>query len=79
MLLTRALSRADAERIVALLSSKGVPDVGYLRVLAHMASRHGWLKEMRDEGLLTEIQMRVLLEMGLSTISAPGGRQLFVD
>ncbi|KAI0718065.1 hypothetical protein C8T65DRAFT_639890 [Cerioporus squamosus] len=57
------LPGADADRLVKLLASMGVVNTAYLRVLAKMHGRDSWLREMRDKGELTEIQMRVLREI----------------
>ncbi|RDX50850.1 hypothetical protein OH76DRAFT_367875 [Lentinus brumalis] len=57
------LPEADAKRVTQLLASVGVVDAAYLRVLARMHGRDGWLCEMRDKGEMTEIQMRVLREI----------------
>ena len=63
MLLSFGLPVPDVERIHALLHAQGVSDIAYLRVLARMHSRDGWLHEMREKGEVSEIQMRVLREM----------------
>ncbi len=57
------LPQADADRLVKLLASVGVTDPAYLRVLAKMHGRDDWLREMRDKGELTEIQMRIVREI----------------
>lgn len=58
-----SLPRGDAERLAALFASFGITNTAYLRVMARMDSRDAWLGEMREEGVLSEIQMRVLREM----------------
>ncbi|RPD64050.1 hypothetical protein L226DRAFT_371242 [Lentinus tigrinus ALCF2SS1-7] len=62
-LLSYRLPQADAERLAKLLASVGVAEASYLRVLAHMRGRDDWLREMRDNDQMTEIQMRVLREI----------------
>lgn len=46
-----------------VLGSLGVHNVRYLRVLGRMKTRNTWLKELRAEGRLTEIQVRVVREL----------------
>ncbi|RDX50849.1 hypothetical protein OH76DRAFT_367927 [Lentinus brumalis] len=57
------LPQADADRLVKLLASMGVTDPLYLRVFSKMHGRDDWLREMRDKGELTEIQMRIMREI----------------
>ncbi|KAI0358158.1 hypothetical protein OH77DRAFT_1435346 [Trametes cingulata] len=59
MLRARFLPEADATRIAELFSSFGVSDGAYMRVFARMASRDAWLRELRERGQLSEIQMLV--------------------
>ncbi|KAI1796799.1 hypothetical protein LXA43DRAFT_1153842 [Ganoderma leucocontextum] len=54
---------ADALRITELFASLGISDMVYLRVFARMESRNEWLREMRENGQLSEIQMRILRDM----------------
>lgn len=63
LLLSSGIPHADAERIVQLLTSLGIQDAAYLRVLACMSTRDEWLRELCEKGDLTEIQMRVVREM----------------
>ncbi|KAI0741321.1 hypothetical protein C8Q80DRAFT_1273784 [Daedaleopsis nitida] len=63
LLLAYALPRTDAQRLVDLFTSKGVADIAYLRVMARMGTRDGWLNELREKGELSEIQMRVVREV----------------
>ena len=37
--------------------------MSYLRMFARMYARDGWLRELRQVGQLSEIEMRVLREM----------------
>ncbi|TFK92625.1 hypothetical protein K466DRAFT_212281 [Polyporus arcularius HHB13444] len=57
------LPQADADHLVELLASMGVTDPSYLRVFSKMHGRDDWLREMRDKGEMTEIQMRILQEI----------------
>ena len=57
------LPAVDATRLTHLLASFGVTDLTYLHVLARMITRDQWLDELREQGQLTEIQMRVLREV----------------
>ena len=54
---------ADAQRITKLFASQGINDMAYLRAFARMESRDAWLREMRDNGELTEIHVRILRDM----------------
>ncbi len=63
LLSTFGLPAQDVERLALLFASMGIADLVYLRVLARMHSRDGWLRELREKGAVTEIQMRVLREM----------------
>ncbi|KAH9893138.1 hypothetical protein C8Q73DRAFT_519336 [Cubamyces lactineus] len=63
MLLEYELPYADAERLVELLGSLGIGDTQYLRVLGNMVSCDAWLSELRVEGKLSEIQLRILREI----------------
>lgn len=56
---------ADAERIALLFASLGIADETYLRMFARLPSRYreGWLSEMRQKGLLSEIQAWVIVDM----------------
>ncbi|KAI0351370.1 hypothetical protein OH77DRAFT_950483 [Trametes cingulata] len=60
MLRARFLPAPDAARIAALFASFGVSDVAYVRLFARMASRDAWLRELRERGLLSEMQMLVV-------------------
>ncbi|KAI9062788.1 hypothetical protein FKP32DRAFT_1593466 [Trametes sanguinea] len=62
-LLAYALPRDDAARIAQLLSSLGIGDIRYLRVLAGLRSRDAWLQELKVKGQLSEIELRVLQEI----------------
>ncbi len=63
LLRSYALPLDDAEHIVDLLEDRGVSNMAYMRVLARMSSTRGWLREQRDKGELTEVQMRLLREI----------------
>ncbi|KAI0664546.1 hypothetical protein C8Q70DRAFT_1050007 [Cubamyces menziesii] len=63
MLLEYELPHTDAERIVELLGTLGIGDIQYLRVLGNMASCDVWLQELKAEGKLSEIELRVLREI----------------
>ncbi|TBU21225.1 hypothetical protein BD311DRAFT_783028 [Dichomitus squalens] len=54
---------ADAQWIEEMLAGFGVNDSTYLQGFARMASRDEWLRELRDSGELTEIQMRMIRDM----------------
>ncbi|KAI0730870.1 hypothetical protein C8Q76DRAFT_716489 [Earliella scabrosa] len=62
-LLSLPLPRPDAERIAALFTTLGIKDMSYLRMFARMYARDGWLRELRQVGQLSEIEMRLLREM----------------
>ncbi|KAI0675649.1 hypothetical protein C8Q78DRAFT_339444 [Trametes maxima] len=59
LLLTNAIPPAAAERIARLLASQGIEGRAWLRVFARMGTRDAWLREMRDEGRMTEIEYRL--------------------
>ena len=54
---------ADAQRITELFASLGIGNMAYLWAFARMESRDAWLGEMRENGELSEIQMRILRDM----------------
>ncbi|KAH9851949.1 hypothetical protein C2E23DRAFT_828355 [Lenzites betulinus] len=54
-----SLPHSDIKTIRRVLRSLGVHNVRYLRVLGRMKTRNTWLKQLRTEGRLTEIQVRV--------------------
>ncbi|EJF64363.1 hypothetical protein DICSQDRAFT_125344 [Dichomitus squalens LYAD-421 SS1] len=58
-----ALPPQDVEHLVGLLASLSVSDMDYLRLLSRMASTDSWLREMREQGQLSEIQLRLLREI----------------
>lgn len=60
MLQAEALPAADVERIATLFDSFGIGAGAYVRVFARMAARDAWLRELRERGELSEIQMFVL-------------------
>ncbi|KAI0642073.1 hypothetical protein C8Q79DRAFT_1121993 [Trametes meyenii] len=63
LLLDNAIPRAAAERVARLLASQGIEGRAWLRVFARMGTRDAWLREMRDGGHMTEIEVRVLREV----------------
>ena len=63
LLRSYGLPSQDAERLVDLLASFGVSDTDYLRVLSRMATTDNWLRELREAGQLSEVQMRLLREI----------------
>lgn len=63
LLRSYALPLEDTEHITDLLAALGVSNMDYMRVLARMSSTRDWLHEQRDEGKLTEVQMRLLCEI----------------
>ncbi|OSD05441.1 hypothetical protein PYCCODRAFT_1432599 [Trametes coccinea BRFM310] len=58
----------DVERIVELFRGMGVETNDYLRIFATMETRDAWLDELRENGDITAIQVRVLKE-GLNRLS----------
>lgn len=54
---------ADAQRITEFFLSLGINSMAYLRAFARMESRDTWLREMQENGDLSEIQMRILRDM----------------
>ncbi|EIW58193.1 uncharacterized protein TRAVEDRAFT_47362 [Trametes versicolor FP-101664 SS1] len=65
LLRARGLPHADVERIALLFASLGIADDTYLRIFACLPSRYRemWLSELREKGLLSEIQTWVILDM----------------
>lgn len=65
LLRARGLPYADVERIALLFASLGVADDTYLRIFACLPSRYRemWRSELREKGLLSEIQTWVILDM----------------
>ena len=53
----------DAHRIAKLFATFGIDNMAYLRAFSRLSSRDEWLREMRNSGQLSEIQMRILSEM----------------
>ncbi|KAI1796796.1 hypothetical protein LXA43DRAFT_576135 [Ganoderma leucocontextum] len=72
LLRSYALPLEDAEHIVDLLAASGVSTIAYMRVLSRMASTKDWLREERDNGELTEVQMRLLREIFERLATDPG-------
>ncbi|KAI0364692.1 hypothetical protein BV20DRAFT_1116221 [Pilatotrama ljubarskyi] len=69
MLRARILPEADATRIAQLFTAFGVSDAAYMRVFSRMSSRDAWLRELRERGRLSEIQMLVVRDV-LETVEA---------
>ncbi len=64
-LLARSFPLVDAERIALLFASLGITEEAYLRMFARLPSRYreAWLSEMREKGLLSEIQTWSIIDM----------------
>ncbi|KAL1940693.1 hypothetical protein VTO73DRAFT_7734 [Trametes versicolor] len=63
LLRVQMLPAADVERISALFASHGVGEGAYVRVFARMISRDAWLRELRERGLLSEMQFFVVRDV----------------
>ncbi|KAI0676097.1 hypothetical protein C8Q78DRAFT_368634 [Trametes maxima] len=50
----------DVQRLAGLFRDVGIETQEYLEIFAEMDGRDAWLQELRDDGALSEIQMRVL-------------------
>ncbi|KAI0363117.1 hypothetical protein BV20DRAFT_976020 [Pilatotrama ljubarskyi] len=68
MLRARSFPVTDVTRIAELFTSFGVSDPAYMRVFARMCSRDAWLRELRERGELSEIQMLVVRDV-LETVA----------
>ena len=73
VLVTAGLPREDATRLAEVFKTYGVADSAYMRVFARMSSRDTWLEELRQTGVLTVIQMRVVREILERAAFAPVG------
>lgn len=65
ILRARGFPYSDAQRIALLFVSLGIADVTYLRMFARLPTRYRevWLSEMRQKGMLSDIQSWVISDM----------------
>lgn len=65
ILRARGFPYSDAQRIALLFVSLGIADETYLRMFARLPARYRkvWLSEMRQKGMLSDIQSWVISDM----------------